>query len=183
MAWSRLRSLGSLLKSAEAGGTNVPLFLYYGDMVILGIDPGTRRVGYGLIRVERNNVLLIDAGILPIKSSDNASALEELKNRLGELIEKHKPETLGIEKLYFSKNQKTALQVAEARGVIMLTAKEAGLKVKEFGPSEVKLQITGYGKADKKGVLKMVRLILKTPELDVIDDASDALALAIIASR
>ncbi len=152
-------------------------------MIVLGIDPGTRRVGYGILEADRNNLRFIDAGILAVKSTDDASALHEIKILLEELIQKHKPVALGIEKLYFAKNQKTALQVAEARGVIMLAAMEHGLRIKEYGPSEVKSQLTGYGKADKKAVLKMVRLILKKPELDVIDDASDALALAILASR
>ena len=87
-----------------------------------------------------------------------------------------------MEKVYFSKNQKTAMSVAEARGVIILTGLEAGLKVKEFSPNEVKAGITGYGHADKQGVAKMVNLALETPRLKVIDDASDALAIAIFAA-
>jgi len=86
-------------------------------------------------------------------------------------------------KLFFMKNQKTAMSVAEARGAIMLSAAESGLSVKEFSPNEVKAGITGYGLADKKAVLKMVRLILNQPSLNLIDDASDALAIAIVASQ
>ena len=88
---------------------------------------------------------------------------------------------LGIEKLFFAKNQKTAMAVAQARGAILLAAEEAGLTIKEYAPNEVKLGIAGYGFADKKAILKMVRLMLKKPDLAVIDDASDALALAIMA--
>lgn len=96
---------------------------------------------------------------------------------------KHKPDVLAIEKLYFAKNQKTALAVAQARGVILLAGKEHGLRIREYAPNEVKIGVTGYGAADKKAVLKMVRLILKRPDLSVIDDASDALALAILAAN
>lgn len=152
-------------------------------MVILGIDPGTRRIGYGVIKASYGNVKLVDAGILAIRSVDDPEALVETKKQLGALIKKFKPARLAIEKLYFAKNQKTALQVAQARGVILLVATEHGLTAEEYGPNEIKSGVTGYGLADKKAVLKMVRLILKEPALDVIDDASDALAIAIVASR
>lgn len=150
-------------------------------MITLGIDPGTRRVGYGIVRGNGREAELIDAGILKIEGESNAEALGEINKELAGLIKKHKPEVVAIERLFFAKNQKTALAVAEARGVIMLCAEEQGLRIKEFTPNEVKMGVTGYGHADKKAVLKMVRLILKEPQLDVIDDASDALALAIMA--
>src|SRR3989338_4075313 len=152
-------------------------------MIILGIDPGTRRIGYGVVRTEGGRVELVDAGILSIQSSTDPEALAEMKRGLGALIKKFKPDRLAVEKLYFAKNQKTALQVAQARGVILLVATEHGLTAEEYGQNEIKSGITGYGLADKKAVLKMVRLILKRPDLDVIDDASDALAIAIVASR
>ncbi len=152
-------------------------------MVILGIDPGTRRIGYGIIEADRTKVGLLDAGILSIQSGDDPGALAEIKQQLAALIKKFKPARIAIEKLYFAKNKKTALQVAQARGVILLVATEQGLAAEEYGPNEIKSGITGYGLADKKAVLKMVRLILKEPVLDVIDDASDALAIAIVAAR
>ena len=89
---------------------------------------------------------------------------------------------MAIEKLFFAKNTKTALAVAQARGVILLATKERGIRIKEYTPNEVKLGVTGYGFADKKAVLKMVRLILRKQNLKVIDDASDALALAILST-
>lgn len=151
-------------------------------MVALGIDPGTRRVGFGVVRSEGGELAFVAAGILPIKSTDDASALDEIKCEIGKLIKKYKPASFGIEKLYFAKNQKTAIAVAQARGVILLVAQEAGIPIKEYTPNEVKLGVTGYGFADKKAVLKMVRLTLGKPDLAVIDDASDALAVAIMAS-
>jgi crossover junction endodeoxyribonuclease RuvC len=151
-------------------------------MIAIGIDPGTRRVGYGVILQEKSDAIFVEAGIIPIKSTDDVGALHETKQGLDALIAKHKPDVLAIEKLYFAKNQKTALAVAQARGVILLAAKERGIRIREYTPNEVKIGVTGYGAADKKAVLKMVRIILKQPGMDVIDDASDALALAILAA-
>jgi len=150
-------------------------------MIAMGIDPGTRRVGYGIVDREGSAVTFVAAGILKIKSVDDAGALVETKRELDKLIKKHQPERVGIEKLYFAKNQKTGIAVAQARGVILLAAKEQGLIIKEYTPNEVKLGVTGYGMADKKAVLKMVQLTLGKRDIKVIDDASDALALAIMA--
>jgi len=150
-------------------------------MIALGIDPGTRRIGYGVVRGEKGNLSFVAAGILEIKSADDISALGETKKEITTLIKKCRPDILGIEKLYFAKNQKTAMAVAQARGVILLAAQEENIPIKEYAPNEVKLGITGYGFADKKAVLKMVRLIIRKPGLKIIDDASDALALAIMA--
>lgn len=151
--------------------------------VILGIDPGTRRVGYGLVRKDGGKLEFLDAGILKIKSRNNFDDLREINMQMLKLIKRWRPDVLAIEKLYFVKNLKTGMPVAEARGVIILTAIQAGLKVKEFSPNEVKSGLTGYGHADKAAVLKMVRLILGKPELKLIDDASDALGIAIFAGQ
>lgn len=148
-------------------------------MIVLGIDPGTKRVGYGIIKKEGGELRFVSAGILKVGGGGPA-ALLEIKNGVSKLIRKFKPEVLAIEKLYFSKNQKTAMGVAEARGIIMLAALEDDLKIEEYSPNEVKAGIAGYGFADKRAVLKMVRLILGELNLKVIDDASDALALAIL---
>lgn len=151
-------------------------------MIFLGIDPGTRRMGYGLVEKNGQKVSLVAAGILSIDSKNDHGALLEIKRGLSSLIDFYKPEFLAIEKLYFSKNQKTALQVAEARGVALLAGMEAGLGILEYSPNEVKSNITGYGSADKKAVLKMVGMILGQPKMKIIDDASDALALGILAA-
>ncbi len=155
-------------------------------MISLGIDPGTRRIGYGIIEKVHADVCFIAAGILEIASSrdtDDIAALQETKRGIDVLIKKYKPDVFAIEKLFFAKNQKTALAVAQARGVILLAAAECGLAVKEFTPNEVKLGISGYGLADKKAMLKMVRLILGQHDLKIIDDASDALAIAIMGTN
>jgi crossover junction endodeoxyribonuclease RuvC len=151
-------------------------------MRALGIDPGTRRIGYGIVEKQKDNTLrFVAAGILKIESSDDTIALAETKKGIGTVIKKYKPDIMGIEKLYFAKNQKTAMAVAQARGVLMLAAHEAGVPIKEYAPNEIKLGIAGYGFADKKAILKMVRLLLGKQDLKVIDDASDALAGAIMA--
>ncbi len=151
-------------------------------MIILGIDPGTRRMGFGVIEKTGSTVRYVAAGILKIEASKDIDALKEIKDGLDGVFAAYQPELVAIERLYFSKNRKTALQVAEARGVALLAAKENGLKIKEFSPSEVKSALAGYGAADKKAVLKMVSLRLKKPGLRIVDDAADALALAIVAS-
>src|ERR1700761_2527366 len=118
-------------------------------MISLGIDPGTRRVGYGVILQEGHEAIFVEAGILPITSTDDVGALQEIKTALDGIIRKHKPDVLAIEKLYFAKNQKTALAVAQARGVILLGARERGIRIREYAPNEVKSGVTGYGAADK----------------------------------
>jgi crossover junction endodeoxyribonuclease RuvC len=155
-------------------------------MISLGIDPGTRRIGYGIVRSGQdgnaNAVEFVAAGILKIESSDDPGALVETKRELDALVKKYKPDIVAIEKLFFAKNQKTALAVAQARGVILLAVHERGVPIQEYTPNEVKLGVAGYGHADKKAVLKMVQLILGQHSLKMIDDASDALALAILAN-
>lgn len=151
-------------------------------MIVIGIDPGTARVGYGVIKKEHGKISFLDAGILKINSSKTRPALLQIKTGLDSLFKKWKPEIMGVERVYFSKNQKTAMSVAEARGVILLAGLEAGLEIKECSPNEVKSGLTGYGHADKRGVAKMVNLALGTPNLKIIDDASDALAIAIFSS-
>ena len=151
-------------------------------MIALGIDPGTRRVGFGVVEKNFGDIRFVAAGLLNITSSDDIAALLEIKSETSRIIKKFKPDIFGIEKLYFAKNQKTAIAVAQARGVLLLAAAEAGIPIKEYAPNEVKSGVTGYGSADKKAVLKMVQLTLGKHDLKVIDDASDALALAIMAS-
>lgn len=153
-------------------------------MTILGIDPGTTRAGYGVIQNIAGGPKFITAGILKVpKDGDKADILEAIKKSVTALCAEHRPGIVAVEKLFFAKNRKTALDVAEARGVILMAAREAGTTIREYSPNEVKMAVTGYGSADKKAVLKMVRLILKTPDLKVIDDASDALAIALAAAQ
>ncbi|MBI4094726.1 MAG: crossover junction endodeoxyribonuclease RuvC [Candidatus Liptonbacteria bacterium] len=149
--------------------------------VILGIDPGSRRVGFGVVRNAAEELQFIDAGTLEIKIKDNAGALRAIRDGTRRLINRYHPRVIAVERLFFSKNRRTALPVAEARGVILLVASEANAATLEFTPNEVKMGVTGHGSASKTAVAKMVRLILKKPDLSVVDDATDALALAICA--
>jgi len=152
-------------------------------MIIIGIDPGSRRVGYGLIKKEGHRLVFVDAGLLYLKAKGEGNALTQIRSELKELLRRHQPQIAGVEKIYFVRNQKTAVDVGQTRGVIMLTLAEAGLEPREFGPSEVKSLISGYGRADKNAVAKIMRMILGLPaDLRLIDDAWDALAIAYCAS-
>lgn len=152
-------------------------------MIIVGIDPGTQRIGYGAVQAEGNTLSLLDAGLLRIRTKDPVKALHEIKQEMDILLARYHPEVVAVERLYFANNQKTAIAVAQARGVILLAATEYKTTIVELSPTEIKTGLTGYGSSDKKAVLKMVRLILREPSLEVIDDASDALASAIVAHK
>lgn len=151
-------------------------------MKILGIDPGTRRIGYGIIEKEGSRIRLIKTGILTISKKDDTGALLETKSEIERIVKEFSPDTAAIEKLFFTKNISTGIQVAHARGVICATIAALGVPISEYSPTEIKLSVTGYGLADKKSVAKMVSLILREKELHIIDDAMDALAVAITAS-
>ena len=133
--------------------------------------------------LKKKEALFLEAGILRITEKGRRDALLEARDRFSELIDRFQPAILAIEKLYFVRNQKTGLEVAEARGVILGVAVGKGLEIKEYTPNEIKAGVTGYGFADKRAVAKMVKLILKRPDLNLIDDATDALAVALIAGR
>lgn len=151
-------------------------------MIILGIDPGTSRVGYGFI--ESNGPLkLLRYGVIEAKEKTLAGKISNLTVQMRRLIDETKPELAAIEKLYFAKNQKTAIDVAQARGAILSLLLEKNVATVEYSPNEVKSQVTGYGLADKRGIAKMVKAILKVGELPGYDDASDALAIAITAAN
>jgi crossover junction endodeoxyribonuclease RuvC len=151
-------------------------------MIALGFDPGTRRIGFGVVERKFGDVKFIAADIMDITATEDIAAIREIKRDTDRIIKKYKPDVIGVERLFFATNQKTAIAVAQARGVILLAAAEAGVTIKEYAPNEIKSGITGYGSADKKAVLKMVRFTLHEPDLMMIDDASDALAIAIMAS-
>ena len=151
-------------------------------MIILGIDPGTTRVGYAVIeKKDSDNLNLLTCGCLESKNKEQKDHLKEISDLISSLILKYRPEVLAIEKLFFTKNAKTALSVAEARGVIINSANSLTLNVREFTPLEVKVAITGYGKAGKDQVKKMVCRILKLEKIPKLDDTSDALAIALTA--
>lgn len=149
-------------------------------MIVLGIDPGTAKTGYGIVEREGNRLRLIDYGCLETLSTQELpTRLLEIHRAVTELIITHKPEQLGVERLFFNKNVQTAFAVGQARGVVLLAAAEHGLPVFEYGPHEVKIAVTGYGRADKGQVQRMVQTVLGMSTLPKPDDAADALAVAI----
>jgi len=148
-------------------------------MIVLGIDPGTARLGYGLIRKEGGKLLHIEHGCLETsKDIAQAERLHQLFERLGKIIEHHEPVLIGIEKLFFAKNAKTAMAVSEARGVILLKAQMHGLRILEHTPMQIKQAVTGHGGADKRQVQEMVCRLMSLKEIPKPDDAADALAVA-----
>ena len=152
---------------------------------ILGIDPGFARVGYGVIEADKaREWRALEYGC--IETNPLASFVERIKDihgKLDHLIAKYQPTRLAIEELFFFKNVKTAMQVAQARGVILLTAIETGLAIDEFTPLQVKQAVTGYGRAEKGQMQKMVAMILGIKEKIKSDDAADALAVALCAGQ
>lgn len=151
-------------------------------MIILGIDPGTTRIGYALLNKQENaEVCLITYGCLELQNKTQIERLIEISRLISDLIARHHPETLAIEKLFFTKNAKTAFSVSEARGVIINTAASLKLNVYEFTPLEVKVAVTGYGKAEKKEVQKMVCRLLNLKKTPRPDDAADAIAIGLTA--
>lgn len=153
-------------------------------MKILGLDPGFGRLGYGVIEVTRDTPRMVDCGCFETsKEMEHAERLRSVAEEVKRLIGAHAPERVGVERLFFSKNVKTAMKVAEARGVVLMAASKTGARVVECSPQEVKIAVTGYGAADKNQVQQMVKIILKLKELPTPDDAADALALAIAVSR
>lgn len=153
------------------------------NMIILGIDPGIGRMGWGVIRKTGSKLEALDYGCVETpKEHDDGARLSAIKKELDRLIAKYKPEVIGVEQLFFQKNAKTAIVVGEARGVIILAAYESGARVIEVGPGQVKQALTGYGSADKKQIQQMVKIIFGLKEIPKPDDAADALAIAYAAS-
>lgn len=152
-------------------------------MKILGVDPGSTRVGYGLIKKEKSKLKFLDSGILKIFSKDKGQRLVELEKSFLELLKKEKPDLAVLEKLYFMRNLKTALEVAQSRGVLTLLIVKHKIPLLEFTPLEIKQGVSGYGGADKKSVAKAVMRILNIKQIHGGDDAADALAAAVVGSN
>lgn len=149
-------------------------------MKIIGIDPGTGILGFGVIEVLKNKPKLITAGVITTPAhTPLEERLEEIFDGLTEIIEETKPGVMSIEKLFFAQNITTAISVSHARGVAMLTGQRAKLKIAEYTPLQIKQTLTGYGRADKKQVQEMVKLHLGLKSIPKPDDAADALAAAI----
>lgn len=153
-------------------------------MIILGLDPGTATTGYGVINSERGKLEALGFGVISTsKDLTDAERLLELSKDLKSLIHKFSPKLVGVEKLFFTTNQKTVMQVSQSRGVILLTLEELGLPISELTPLQVKSSIAGYGKADKKQIQFMVKKTLGLSSTPKPDDAADALAIAICAGQ
>lgn len=150
-------------------------------MRIIGIDPGTGILGFGVVDVLGRGVhKMVTAGVVRTPAHTPLDErLEEIFDALTEIIDETKPEAMSIEKLFFARNVTTAISVSHARGVAMLTGRKAQLPIAEYTPMQIKQTLTGYGKADKKQVQEMVRLQLKLAEVPKPDDCADALAAAI----
>ena len=148
--------------------------------IITGIDPGFARTGYGVIEKIGNKLQYISHGLIEtFKEDDFCLRLEKNNKELDKIIKKYQPDCMAIEKLFFAKNTKTAIQVAESRGVLLLTGIQNNLKIYEFSPIEIKLALTGYGRASKNQIQEMVKIILNMQNKPKQDDAADALAIAI----
>lgn len=152
-------------------------------MKILGIDPGTAATGWGLIK-RTKKLNCIEYGC--IKTSADLTTAERLNNlykELTSLIKKYKPDIVAVEDIFFFKNLKTAIKVSQARGVILLTAVKAKVKIVEYTPLQTKQAVACYGRADKAQVQKMVKTLLGLKQIPKPDDAADALAVAICAAH
>ncbi|MEK7125003.1 MAG: crossover junction endodeoxyribonuclease RuvC [Patescibacteria group bacterium] len=148
-------------------------------MIFLGIDPGTTKIGYGIVEYQNNAFSCLAYGIIGKPGTDRQDSFLDTATRIRELITQFRPVAAGIERLFFEKNQKTAMAVSEMRGVILATLAQCGIPVHELTPLEVKKSISGYGRAEKRQVQLMVQRILGYAEPIRPDDAADALAIAI----
>ncbi len=151
--------------------------------IILGIDPGIADTGFGIIRVEQEGKMeCVDYGSITTKAhTELADRLDILAKALNDIIKKYKPSLVSVEELFFCKNVKTALTVGHARGVVLLTARQNKLPIVEFTPLQVKQAVSSYGKADKRQVQEVVKMLLNLKSIPKPDDAADALAVAICA--
>lgn len=149
-------------------------------MRIIGIDPGTGILGFGVVDIDGTKIKMVDAGVIRTPAHTPLDErLEEIFDGLTEIIAATKPSVMSIEKLFFAQNVTTAMSVSHARGVAMLTGRKAGLGIAEYTPQQIKQTLTGHGKADKKQVQEMVRIHLGLREVPKPDDCADALAAAI----
>ncbi|MBC7943292.1 crossover junction endodeoxyribonuclease RuvC [Candidatus Saccharibacteria bacterium] len=149
-------------------------------MRIIGIDPGTGILGFGVIEVAKGKMRLIDAGVITTPAhTPHDERLEDIFDSLTDIIAETKPDVMSIEKLFFAQNVTTAMTVSQARGVAILAGRKGGMSVAEYTPLQIKQTVTGYGKADKKQVQEMVRMQLGLTEVPKPDDCADALAAAI----
>jgi len=148
--------------------------------ILLGVDPGIARLGYGVIEVQGNHLHAIAYGCIETPAhTPVAERLQTIYHRLTDVIRQHQPNVMIVEELFFSRNVTTAFVVGQARGVALLAAAEGGLTTAEYTPMQVKQAVVGYGKAEKKQVQEMVKILLRLTQIPKPDDTADALAIAI----
>ena len=153
-------------------------------MRILGIDPGVATIGFGLVEAERNSYKLLRCGVISTPAHTSLSSrLEQIYTDLSQLLEAFKPDAVAVEELFFNTNITTGIAVAHGRGVILLACQQAGVKIYEYTPLQVKQAVVGYGRAEKKQVMDMVRRICGLSSPPKPDDAADAVALALCHAR
>lgn len=153
-------------------------------MRILGIDPGMAIVGYCILDIDDTDIKILSSGsVRTEKNSRESARLLEISNDIEIIIKKYKPDVAAIEKLFFFRNRTTVMPVAHARGVILAALEKHNVEIAEYTPMEVKQVLTGYGRADKKEVEKMVKISLGTEKLPKLDDTVDAIAIAICHTR
>ncbi|MBQ7598345.1 MAG: crossover junction endodeoxyribonuclease RuvC [Clostridia bacterium] len=149
-------------------------------MKILGIDPGYAIIGYGVLEYRNNHFTVVDYGAITTDAGVPFNRrLEIIFDELSALLEKHRPDAMSVEKVFYNNNAKTVIDVSQARGVIMLAAQKARVPVFEYTPLQVKQSVVGYGRAEKKQIQEMTRRILNLDEVPKPDDTADALAMAI----
>lgn len=150
-------------------------------MIVLGIDPGYAIMGYGIVERSENGTLkALDYGVLTTNAGEKLQTrLWKLYCGLKELVAKYKPSEIAVEELFYHTNQKTVIPVAEARGLVLLVAQEAGIEAAEYTPLQVKMGVIGYGRAEKMQMIAMTKTLLGLKTAPKPDDAADALAIAI----
>lgn len=149
-------------------------------MIILGIDPGYGRVGYGIINYEKNKYKALEYGSITTKANESFPArLKKIADDLQSIIDKYKIDESSVEELFFNTNIKTGIQVAEARGIILYILEKNNIQISQYTPLQVKQALIGYGRADKHQIMDMVKRILKLEKMPKLDDTTDALAIAI----
>lgn len=162
----------------------MPAYRKSKKITILGIDPGLANTGFGLIEKQGNSLTVLDYGCIKTQAKTlEGKRLLEINQALNELIEKYKPQIIAVEKLFFCKNVKTAIAVGQARGVVVLAAGQNSLDLVEFTPLQVKQALSGYGRASKKQIQAMVKVVLNLPQPPKSPDAADALAIAVCAAN
>ena len=148
-------------------------------MIILGIDPGIATTGYGVCEYDNVRFTYRDCGVIETAKGQRVEVrLQHVFHSVQSLIRRYEPDALAIEELFYYNNQKTVINVAQARGVVLLAAEEAGVPISEYTPLQVKQAVVGYGRAEKRQVQEMVRILFRLPGIPRPDDAADALAIA-----